>query len=492
VICISINQESRRLALVDMHNAAKQCDLLEVRLDRFGMAPELGQLLAAKPRPVIMSCRRPADGGHWDGSETERLALLRQCIVSKADYVEIELDVADQIRRFPPSQRVISYTAQPSDTPEDLLERYEEAQTKSPDVIKLTALVRTPEEAWPLVQILGRPRVPTVVVGLGKPGLMLTILGKKIGAPWAYAALEQGMEAYPGQPTVAALHDVYHYDAIGPATRLIGVTGFGEREYATVALLNAALKHLDLPARCLPLGLGDVHLFRRIAEAVKLAGIVVSTEHQEALVEMAGELHATAAQARAADLVLRKGEQWHAYHTLAPAALTALLATLKAKYGTDEPLRNRTVALAGLGGNARTLAVELQRRGAGVVLAAHQRKAAQELAQAVGCRFLPQFEALYATAHDVLIVCREDAEGSRPGIHPGYLRENMTVMDLAAGLRRSALLREAHMRGCAVVEPRTLFLDQVELLTRMISGKTVPREVLDKALSAVFDDEEEP
>src|ERR1700690_2646557 len=36
MICISINQESRRLALFDMFNAAGQCDLLEIRLDRFG------------------------------------------------------------------------------------------------------------------------------------------------------------------------------------------------------------------------------------------------------------------------------------------------------------------------------------------------------------------------------------------------------------------------------------------------------------------------
>src|SRR5580700_7861211 len=110
MICISINQESRRMALVDMLNAASQCDLLEVRLDRFGKAPELGELLGNKPRPVIMSCRRVRDGGAWDGTEEERLALLRQCIISKADYVEIELDVADQIRPFPPARRVISYT----------------------------------------------------------------------------------------------------------------------------------------------------------------------------------------------------------------------------------------------------------------------------------------------------------------------------------------------------------------------------------------------
>jgi len=40
MICISIAQESRRLALADMLNAARRCDLLEVRLDRFGKAPD--------------------------------------------------------------------------------------------------------------------------------------------------------------------------------------------------------------------------------------------------------------------------------------------------------------------------------------------------------------------------------------------------------------------------------------------------------------------
>ena len=110
MICISISQESRRLALVDMHNAGPQCDLLELRLDRFDNAANLGELLAHKPKPVIMSCRRGEDGGDWQGSEADRLAILRQAVVSQADYVEIELDIADQIRRFPPAKRVISYT----------------------------------------------------------------------------------------------------------------------------------------------------------------------------------------------------------------------------------------------------------------------------------------------------------------------------------------------------------------------------------------------
>src|SRR4051794_7083450 len=100
MLAISINQESRRLALADMVNAGRAADLLELRLDRFGKAPDLGEFIARKPRPLIMTCRRAEDGGFWDGSDEERLALLRQCITSKADYVELELDVAGAVRRY--------------------------------------------------------------------------------------------------------------------------------------------------------------------------------------------------------------------------------------------------------------------------------------------------------------------------------------------------------------------------------------------------------
>src|SRR5215469_2003177 len=302
MICISIAQESRRLALADMLNAARQCDLLEVRLDRFGKAPDVGEMLSVKPKPVIMSCRRPRDGGMWDGSEDERLAVLRQCIISKADYVEIELDAADQIRKFPPAKRVVSYTNR-NETPANIADIYAQAQSKKPDVIKLTTLARTPEEAWPLVQILARAPVPTVVMGLSKPGVMLSVLSAKIGAPWTYAALERGMEAYPGQPTVSDLERVYHYRSIQRSTRLIGVTGFGEHERATIAALNAAFAYLQLSARCLPLGVGNIRLFGKVIEAVKLAGAVIDAEHRRSILQIAAEREPSAARTGEADLI---------------------------------------------------------------------------------------------------------------------------------------------------------------------------------------------
>jgi 3-dehydroquinate dehydratase/shikimate dehydrogenase len=496
MICISIAQESRRFALVDMLNAAPQCDLLEVRLDRFDRAPDVGELLGLKSRPpVIMSCRRVRDGGQWQGGEDERLALLRQCIISKAEYVEIELDAADRVRKFPPSQRVISYTNL-EETPANLAEIYAEAQTKSPDVIKLVTRAHTPEEAWPLVQILAKPAVPTVVVGLGKPGVMLTVLARKMGAPWAYAALERGMEAYPDQPTVRDLETVYHYRAIGRATRLVGVTGFSEPSYVTVALLNTALAHLGLNARCLPLEVGNLRLFRKVLEAVKLTGVVVDAEHRGALLAVATKLDTAAQHAQAADLIVRQGDEWHGHNLLPRAAGAALEATLRARSPADRPLEGRSVMLVSVNGLTRAMAERIQRGGGIPIIASRDRDAAHELAQALGCRYVP-FEALYSTLHDVLVVCGEEprhpaakGKAAEGGVHSGYLKPSMTVLDLTTLPRKSALLRDAEQRGCGVVSPRQVLLEQVARQVKVLAGQDVAREPVKAVLDVLLEDED--
>jgi len=522
MICISINQESRRLALADMVNAGRQCDLIEIRLDRFAKPADVGELLTAKQKPVIMTCRRSQDGGHFSGSEEERLALLRHCIISKVEYVEIEMDVADQIRPFPGAKRVISYTNL-RETPADLAEIYEEARTKNPDVIKIMTLARTPEEAWPLVQILAKPALPTVAVGLGRPGLMLSVLGKKMGSPWTYAALERGMEAYPGEPTVHALQSVYHYPAIERNTRLIGVTGFTELEYVTVGILNAAMLQLDISARCLPLGVGNSRLFRKVMEAVHLAAVVVDEPNRHALLDIPAELDSAARQCESVDLLLPHDQKWHGYNLLCRAAVAALEATVRDSVQTthhspftthssssDKPLEGRTVMVVGVNATARALAYGIKKRGGALIIASHNRQAAHALAQQLDCRFV-QFEALYTTMHEIIVICDEQGAAhevsgparplttvrgsssltARQPVHSGYLRSGMTVMDLTQLPRKSQFLREAQSRDCRVVEPRQILLELALLQIHLIAGQECPRERLQDVLTELVEFEEE-
>jgi 3-dehydroquinate dehydratase/shikimate dehydrogenase len=478
MICISIAQDSRRFALVDMFNAAPQCDLLEVRLDRFGKSPDIGELIAAKPKPVILSVRRPQDGGEWDGSEEERLTILRQCIISKADYVEIELDAADHIRPFPGCKRVISYYNL-EETPEDLPDIYAECQKKKPDIIKLVTRADTPEEAWPLVQILSKPAMPTVVVGLGKPGVMLSILGRKMEAPWTYAALERGLEAYPDQATINDLATVYRYKSIGRQTKLVGVTGFSPHARATVALVNAAFAHLKQNTRCLPMEVGSVRLFRKVLEAVKMSSALIETEHREAVAEVASHLERTAQLTRAVDLIAHTTDGWHGYYLYDKAIVAVLKAVVGAK---NQRLEGRTVLLAGTDVLTAALAHRLAKNGAILIIAGRDRDRSHTLAQALKCRHAP-YEAIYSTLHDIVVV----AEGK---LHSGYLKGSMSVVDVTADLGGSPFLREARIRECGVVEPRQVLIEHVMQHVRLLTGQEVPREPLQAVLDEVAPVEE--
>jgi 3-dehydroquinate dehydratase/shikimate dehydrogenase len=318
------------------------------------------------------------------------------------------------------------------------------------------------------------------------------VLGKKIGAPWVYAALGRGLEAYPGQPTVEDLETVYHYRAVERTTRLIGVTGFDEGAQATVAGLNAALAHLGLPARCWPLSVGSPSLFRKIIDAAKLAALVVDDAHQGVALDLATERDASAEHAGAVDLLLHKGERWRGYHTQCGGAVAALEAALKARAPAGHGLEGKIVLVVGTGAVAAGLARALQSRQANLIIASHDRGGAQRLAHGLGCRYV-QFEAIYSILHDVLAVCEEEHDPrarAGAGVHPGYLRPGMAVLDLTAGLRKSALLREAEGRGCATVSPAQLALDRLAAQARLLTGKEVPRQVFAAALVRFFEDDQ--
>jgi 3-dehydroquinate dehydratase/shikimate dehydrogenase len=483
------------MALADMLNASKQCDLIEVRLDCFEKAPDIAELLEHKPRPIVLSCRRTKDGGEYSGGEDERLALLRQCIVGKADFVEIELDVADQIRRFPPAKRVITYTNL-QETPRDIAEIYAECQTKNPDVIKLVTNARTPEEAWPLLQIVARQTIPTVVIGIGKPGVMLSVLGKKIGAPWTYAALEKGMEAYPGQPSVRELREIYSYDTIEKGTRFIGITGFGEQEVAKVAGLNGQLARQKSTLRALPLGVGSLPLFRKVMDAVKLAGVIVDPEHQEALVGLGSRLETAAERARAVDVLAPADQGWTGYNTSSKTILKALEHALAEKAPAENSLQGRVLVIVGVNGLARSIGYAAKERGARIIIASHKKAIAQELAQTLECRFV-QWEALYSTLHDAVVVCDDEHDQVKSktatgeaGLHPGYLKASMVVMDLSAP-RPTAFLRGAKARGCGVVFPRDLVPEQLALQVGLLTGQPADLKMLREQMAPFFEEESE-
>jgi 3-dehydroquinate dehydratase-1 len=89
-ICLSINgrtvEEVLRVAQTHGHHA----DLVEIRLDLLS-EPEVTSFTESLDMPLLFTNRPSWEGGEWQGSEEDRVALLLEAIHAGAAYVDIEL-----------------------------------------------------------------------------------------------------------------------------------------------------------------------------------------------------------------------------------------------------------------------------------------------------------------------------------------------------------------------------------------------------------------
>jgi shikimate 5-dehydrogenase len=160
---------------------------------------------------------------------------------------------------------------------------------------------------------------------------------------------------------------------------------------------------------------------------------------------------------------------------------------LAKRYPGDNPFKDRFILMAGLNGASRMIAKEIQRHKGNAIIASNDKKSAAAVAAEAGCRFIA-FDALYTTMHDVLVVCDEekDEKVNKTGIHPGYLKDGMLVLDMTANTQPSELLKGAKARGCDIVQPLELLLDLLELQAKTLTGKAVPRDVIRPAIPERF------
>jgi len=477
MICISVTPESRKLARVDLLNASRQGDLIELCLDHLVKEPDVGEILEGVSRPVIVSCRRPQDGGCYTGSDEDRITLLRQAIIAGPAYIELDRETAAIVPRFGKTQRIISYTSleEPFDDVETLLA---DAETVDPDVVKLTCATTNLEDAWPLLAAVSQQQKrPVVTMGLGSAGLTLSLLGQKYGAPWMYAALEKGMEAHAGQATVWELKEVFDSSRIDRNTRFVGVIDSGPIRNQTIQTLNAGFRHIDRNAHCLPLVIGGFdHLSRRL-EKLRIKALLVGSDSAGRMLPFADETEPAVHESGYVDLLVKQQDRWHGYNALWRSARKLLEKTLCCT--GERSLENRRVFVLGAGPVARSLIRGISRRGGILSVAAPVDSHAHKIAETQDIRCVP-FTNLYDILTDVLIRADPSIKlgTGRTNLNPSYLKANMTVLDVCESPGETELIQEARNRGCRIIEPTALFTNRMSIVFRALTKTPLPSEVI--------------
>jgi 3-dehydroquinate dehydratase/shikimate dehydrogenase len=482
-ICVVIGRTRHKMMQIEIQEAAKRgAKMIELRLDFLAKAPDFKRLLANKPCALVATVRRPQDGGRWPRSEEERRMLLRQAIVSGFDWVDIETDIAEVVRRFKDVKRIVSYHNL-REVPPDLEKIHERMCQQDADVVKLAVTAQQPVDILRVLKLLKNPPKPTVAFCMGDLGIASRILGAKLGAPFAYAAFNKERGIAPGILSYDELKRVYHYGRINKDTKVYGVIGDPVGHSLSPLIHNTAFAALGINSVYVPFRVPRANLedFLKQFDRLPVHGYSVTIPHKEAAASFAREKAEAVELIHAANTLIRGEDGFFAHNTDFQAVRDSLLANLPGSAeGVLPALHSRTALILGAGGVARAAAQVLRRAGASVAIANRTHERAQQLAEQVGCRAV-DWAARHNVICDTLINCT--SVGMHPNvdespIHPSFLKPGLVVMEIVYIPETTLLVKEARSRGCHVLTGVDVFVRQAALQFELFTGRQAPLEMM--------------
>jgi 3-dehydroquinate dehydratase/shikimate dehydrogenase len=472
---------------IEIQEAAKRgARMIELRLDFLAKAPDFKRLLHAKPCPLVATCRRPEDGGRWAGTEEARRMQLRQAIVAGFDWVDLETDVADDIRRFGTVKRIVSYHNM-REVPADLDDIYARLCGQDPDVVKIAVRAQQPADNLRVLGLLERAPKPTVAFCMGDLGTPSRMLLGKYGAPFTYAAFNRERGIAPGLPSFDEARNVYDYDRINADTQIYGVIGDPVAHSLSPLVHNMAFRHFGINALYLPFRVprGDLAAFLDEFGVVPLRGYSVTTPHKEMAATLAKHKDSAVSLIQAANTLIRGDDGFRAFNTDYSGATDALLAGMPPGVdGSPSTLHSRVVLILGAGGVARAVAHAVQREGALLTIANRTPERAHRLAEEIGCRAV-DWAARNSVGCEIVINCT--AVGMHPNIdesplHSSFLKPGLVVFESVYTPETTLLVKEARERGCHVITGVDMFVRQAAQQFRLFTGQEPPLEMMKKTV----------
>ena len=492
MICVSIGRGRHRHVLAEYRHLVNQGALLvELRLDYINGDVNLRRLVADRPCPAIISCRRTVNGGKYAGSEEQRQLLLRTAIAEGVEYVNLEDNVAASIKRFGHTKRIIS-VHDFRKTPDNLDEIHRRLCGLDPDILKICTMANHPHDNLRMLELARRSKVPTIGLCMGDIGIPTRILAGKFGAPFTYATFHHERVLAPGQLSFQQMTETYHYDQIDADTEVYGVVADPVGHSLSPLLHNVAFRHFKLNKVYIPIRVPREDLARFIDDAGRLdiRGLSVTIPHKEEVVKKLTEADGAVRGIGAANTVIFDGKKRQGFNTDCRAAMDSLEAAIGGAGEVEQKIKGKTALVLGAGGVGKAVVYGLTRRGANVVVSDGVARQALTLAQRFSCRSV-EWSARHSIAADLLFNC------TPVGMHPNvnetpfekhHLRPSMVVFDAVYNPENTLLVKDARSRNCTVVTGVDMFVRQACRQFKLFTGKEGPadlmRETIRRAIGA--------
>ncbi|MBM4053188.1 MAG: shikimate dehydrogenase [Planctomycetes bacterium] len=489
MICVPIVANNMKDAIRDMEIASKVADVVELRIDYISDV-NLPQIMEKRTKPVIVTNRPLREGGKFNGSEEERFSLLKQAIQLQADYVDIEHDSIQGVKKTINSlltssktKIIVSYHNF-KETPGNLSEIYNTLFQSGADIVKIVTHANTITDTIKVYRLLQQLKTPTISFCMGEYGIISRILYKVFGSYLTFASLQKGKESAPGQITIEELLNKYNVKNQNKHTAVYGLIGNPVSHSISPIIHNALFREMGMNCIYVPFKVDKIDAFITEFKKLNVMGYSVTIPHKESVLPCLDDVDPIIKKIGAVNTVVNKNNRLIGYNTDLEAAISTLtdLVNISGPASTESYFKNKKIAIVGAGGVARTIAFGLKRYGADITLMSRNSARTQSLAREVGCSFA-NMDGLQNLQTEILI--NATPVGMYPSVNETpvdakYLKSDMIVFDTIYNPAETKLLKDAKERGCKTVGGMPMFIRQASAQFKLWMKVEPPIDIIEK------------
>jgi len=463
MICISIIFSNMDAAIADLKKANNIADIIELRVDYiFGL--DIKKLIEAAEKPVIVTNRRKADNGKFEGAEEERLSILKKAIDLGADYVDIEIDsnYNEIINDKKNSKIIISYHNF-DETPENINEIFDKLNSTNADIIKIVTTANKLADNLKIIELIKKSEKPIIGLCMGPLGEISRILSTIYGSFLTFASLDKGKESAPGQIPAETLRNIYRIDEIKPGFKLYGVIGKPISKSKGYIVHNSLFKKEKLNNIYLKFEVNDLEKFMKNFSSL-LAGFSVTMPHKENILKFIDVIDPVAKKIGAVNTVVNNDGKLTGYNTDIIGAIKAI--------EVKTEIKDKNVTILGAGGAARAIAVGVLEKQGKLTILNRTVEKAEKLSKEFNCNFgsLQDFEKIKT---DILI--NTTSIGMHPEINGTPINtkfvKNIIVLDAIYSQEKTKLLQEAEKNNCTIISGIEMYINQAAGQFKIWTGK---------------------
>lgn len=481
-LCLSLTGATIAENLREIKKYNGYCDLYELHADYLEplSISALSSFPAQVGKPVILTVRRAADGGHFKGSENERGGILRRSLASGYRYVDLEDDFQDQKTEQAAEAggvTVIRSFHDFSGVPADLGRRLSNIKRNPGEVVKAAVMVQNTQELLKLVELALKLKAQKdgwgnrIILGMGPIGFPTRVLSTILGSSITYSSAPD-RQAAPGHIDPQTLVDLYRFPLIDTDTRIFGVIGNPVMHSESPGIHNSAFSfHAINDAVYLPFQVDNLEAFFQLTEMLNIRGISVTIPHKQGVIPFLSSRDEGVKATGACNTIVWRDGLRRGCNT----DISGFIAPLKESMGGAIAAGLRA-SVIGAGGAARSVVCALRKEGLEVLILNRTVERAKDLAAVFGCSYgsLEEQERI-ADFSDLIVQTTSvgmNQECPEYDPIPGYsFSGDEIVYDIIYIPRLTPLLKRAAESGCRVISGYEMLTAQAGIQFKLFTGQ---------------------